>query len=461
MGELCRRLRASVERVTGAEWIEGEVAGLKRAPSGHLYFCLKDERADAMIDCVMYKLSAMRAGRTLTEGARVQLRGRATVYEKRGRLQLVADAARPAGRGALLEALERLKTKLASEGLFDSSRKRPLPGDPIVVGVVTSRTGAAVHDIAICAKRRGPVRLVVSSALVQGEGAPESLIFALDRLERLPDLDVIIIGRGGGSGEDLMAFNDERVVRRVAACHVPVVSAVGHEVDVTLTDLVADVRAATPSQAAELVVPSRSERLRRLDAERRHLRRALETRLHRERAMLERLQAGLSDPRFLLYLRQQDLDELVARLDRSAHRAVKSRRAEVEALHRRLSGRHPRAVLAGARARLTPLEQRLQAGMRRLLDRHRSDLAARGSALDALSPLAILGRGYALATDPHGRAIRSADGLRPGDEVEVRVKQGSFSARVTKVLSTVENAEKVVQESPTGVTGEPGAGEKG
>jgi exodeoxyribonuclease VII large subunit len=461
VAELCRRLRLSVERVTGSEWIEGEVSSLKRAPSGHLYFCLKDERADAMIDCVMYKLSAMRAGRVLGEGARVQLRGRATVYEKRGRLQLIADAARPAGRGALLEALEKLKAKLLAEGLFDAERKRPLPSDPHVVGVVTSRTGAAVHDIVTCARRRSPVRIVVSNALVQGEGAPESIISALDRLEGYPGLEVVIVGRGGGSGEDLMAFNDERVVRRVAACKVPVVSAVGHEVDVSLTDLAADVRAATPSQAAELVVPSRAERLNRLDAERRHLRRALLGRLHRERVTLERLQAGLSDPRFLIALRQQELDELLGRLDKSVHRATKVRRASVEAWHRRLSSRHPRAVLAEARAALGPLEERLGASMRRHVDRAQGELRARASALDALSPLSILGRGYALATDFEGRAIRNAGDLSPGDEVEVRVKRGSFAAKVTKVLSTVENAGKVVQESPAGAAGEPVPGEKG
>ncbi len=461
VAELCRRLRFSVERATAGAWVEGEVSSIKRAPSGHVYFSLKDERDDAMVDCVMYKLAATRCARLLSEGARVQLRGRATVYEKRGRLQWVADMARPAGRGSLLEALERLKEKLLAEGLFAPERKRRLPSDPHVVGVVTSRTGAAVRDIVTCALRRGRVRIVVSNALVQGEGAPESLIAALDRLERFPGLDVVIIGRGGGSGEDLMAFNDERVVRRVAACRVPVVSAVGHEVDLCLTDLAADVRAATPSQAAELVVPSFDERLTAIERQRRHLRRALLSRLHEERVRAGRLQAGLSDPRYLLASRQQELDELLVRLDKCSLRGVSLRRAHVEGLHRRLSSRHPRVVLAEARAEIGPLGQRLEASMRRVLDRAEAELSTHGSALDALSPLSILGRGYALATGPGGVAIRDAGALAAGDSVEVRVKRGSFEATVTKVLSTVDHTGKVVQESPADGTGKSALGEKG
>src|SRR5882724_632891 len=255
VSELDRRLRRSVEDASAKLWVEGELSSLKRAPSGHVYFSLKDEAEDAIIECVMYRFNAMRARRHLNEGARLQLNGQATVWAPRGRLQFVANEVRPAGRGALLEALEQLKQRLAGEGLFSLERKRALPAEPRVVGVVTSARGAAFHDIVSVAFRRGDVKIVLAPALVQGEGAPESLIRALDLIERYPGLDVVVLGRGGGSGEDLMAFNDERVVRRVARMRVPVVSAVGHEVDFSLTDLVADVRAATPSQAAELVVP--------------------------------------------------------------------------------------------------------------------------------------------------------------------------------------------------------------
>src|SRR5215510_6679217 len=255
VADLDRRLKRAVEGATVDVWVEGEVSGAKPAPSGHVYFCLKDELEDATIECVMYRSSPVRSRRLIVDGARVQLRGRATVWAPRGRLQFMADVARPAGRGALLEALENLKMKLAAEGLFGPDRKRPLPVHPSVVGVVTSASGAAIHDIAKVAFRRAGVRIVLSPTVVQGPNAADRVVAAIERLERLADLDVIIVGRGGGSADDLMVFNEEAVVRKVASCRVPVVSAVGHEVDVTLTDLAADARAATPSQAAEMVVP--------------------------------------------------------------------------------------------------------------------------------------------------------------------------------------------------------------
>ncbi|HEX9298425.1 MAG TPA: exodeoxyribonuclease VII large subunit, partial [Polyangiaceae bacterium] len=250
VADLDRRLKRAVEGASIAVWVEGEVSNAKPAPSGHVYFCLKDEREDAIIECVMYRSAPVRARRLIVDGARVQLRGRATVWAPRGRLQFIGDVARPAGRGALLEALENLKNRLWAEGLFAPDRKRPLPSHPALIGVVTSASGAAIHDIAKVAFRRGGARIVLSATVVQGQNAAMRVIHALDRLERLPDLDVIIVGRGGGSSDDLMVFNEEAVVRRVAACRVPVVSAVGHEVDITLTDLAADARAATPSQAA-------------------------------------------------------------------------------------------------------------------------------------------------------------------------------------------------------------------
>lgn len=459
VAELARRLRLALESSGGTDWVEGEIAGFTRAASGHCYFTLKDERADACIECVMYKFQAARARNVLSEGARVQLRGRATIYERRGRLQWVAEAARPAGRGALLEALERLKQRLAAEGLFDVARKRPLPDEPRVVGVVTSRAGAALHDICTVARRRGRVRIVLSHASVQGDGAAQSLVEALDRIEKYPGLDVVIIGRGGGSGEDLMAFNDERVVRRVAQCRVPVVSAVGHEIDISLTDLAADRRAATPSEAAELVVPNVVEREAALERSRRQLERAMSARLALERLRAERLAQRLSDPRFLIATRQQDVDEMRVRLRIAMQRAVSARRARLEQQHRRLAAQHPRAVLARASGHLGPLRARLVTSMGRILDRSRSSLRVQASALHALSPLAILGRGYALATQGAGVPIRDVAELSPGDRVEVRVQKGSFSAEVLSVLSTVENAPRMDHESPAGAARESGESE--
>ena len=440
VAELDRRLRRAVEDASAKPWVEGEVSSLKRAPSGHVYFSLKDEAEDAIIECVMYRFNALRARRHLNEGARLQLNGQATVWAPRGRLQFVANEVRPAGRGALLEALEQLKERLAAEGLFAPEKKRALPSEPRIIGVVTSGAGAAFHDIVSVAFRRGDVKIVLAPALVQGEGAPESLIRALDLIERYPGVDVVVIGRGGGSGEDLMAFNDERVVRRVARLRVPVVSAVGHEVDFSLTDLAADVRAATPSQAAELVVPEsrlRAAAWQRADTA---LRRAALARLTNIRTRIERARSRLSDPRFTIAERQQELDELVTRLRRRATESVAAERAALELLTRRLYTRHPRAVLAGARADLGPLNVRLESAARRRLARAEARLADSAVRLDGLSPLTILGRGYAIATRADGRALRSADEVAVGDAVGIRLGRGRLVGRVLETELSLEPA---------------------
>lgn len=433
VAELDRRLRRAVEAASGAFWVEGEVTSLKQAASGHAYFCLKDEREDAVIDCVMYRFDAQRAKKHLVDGARLQLWGRATVWAPRGRLQLVGNFARAAGKGALLEALEALKQRLLAEGLFAPERKRALPSDPRVVGVVTSAHGAAFHDIRTVAFRRGRVRLVLAPAQVQGESAPDSIVAALDLLERYPGLDVVIVGRGGGSGEDLQAFNDERVVRRVARFRVPIVSAVGHEVDVTLTDLAADVRAATPSQAAELVVPDGRVRHDSLARQRIALLRAQRSRLELERSRLMHLRASVGDPRFILIERQQDLDEMRERLRRRTERQLAAQAARVAGLERRLVRRHPQAVVGRARSELGPLAVRLEAAEARLLTAFRNRLSECASSLDALSPLTVLGRGYAIATRADGRAVRAATEVAPGERLHVRLAHGSVSAEVTAI----------------------------
>jgi exodeoxyribonuclease VII large subunit len=436
-------LRRAVEDTSVRLWVEGEVSSLKRAPSGHVYFSLKDELEDAIVECVMYRFNAQRARRHLNEGARLQLTGQATVWAPRGRLQFVVNEVRPAGRGALLEALEQLKERLTAEGLFAPERKRPLPAEPRVIGVVTSKSGAAFHDIVTVAFRRANVKIVLTPALVQGEGAPETIIRALDLLERYPGLDVVIVGRGGGSGEDLMAFNDERVVRRVARMRVPVVSAVGHEVDFSLTDLAADVRAATPSEAAELVVPETRARAAVLGRSHTALLRALRARLSRWRGEIDRARARLSDPRFTIAERQQELDELHARMRQNAARSLAQRRAQAELLTRRLYARHPRAVLANARVELGPLNVRLENAMRRRLSRDGAALSDAAVRLDGLSPLTILGRGYAIATRADGRALRSAAEVAVGDEIAIRLGRGRIATRVQSVTLGLEPASPV------------------
>ena len=433
VAELDRRLRRAVERATNQTWVEGEIGSLRLAASGHAYFVLKDEQEDAVIDCVLYRMDAGRARKHLTEGARVQIAGRATVWAPRGRLQWVGSRVRPAGRGALLEALERLKDRLKQEGLFDAERKRPLPPQPRAVGVVTSSSGAAFHDIRSVAFRRGGAHLILSPAQVQGEGAVRSLLEALDLIERHPGVDVVILGRGGGSFEDLMAFNDERLVRRLAEYRLPVVSAVGHEIDFTLSDLVADVRAATPSQAAELVIPDGLAQQALLSRTTRQLARAVTASIASQRANVVRRERRLADPRFLIAQRQQSLDERSHALEIATVRGLRDRRSAVDALGGRLAARHPRAVLAEGRGRLAPLSERLSSVTRLKLGQLRTRLASSVAQLDGMSPLSVLSRGYAIATDERQRAVRDASSLKVGQTVSVRVHRGDFDARVTHV----------------------------
>jgi len=433
VAELTRRLKRAAEDVSANEWVQGEIGSLTRASSGHIYFTLKDEEEEAVIDCVMYKFQAARATKILEEGARLLIWGKATVWAPRGRLQFVAERARPFGRGALLLALEALKARLSAEGLFAAERKRPLPDSPKVVGVVTSASGAAFHDIRSVAFRRGGVKLVLAPATVQGDDAPASIVRAIDLLEQYPGLDVLILGRGGGSLEDLLAFSDERVVRRVARVRVPVVSAVGHEIDYSLTDLVADVRAATPSQAAELVIPdemARVERVRRLRAQ---LVRAGFSRVVSERRRVEALRLRMSDPRFVLIQRQQQLDELQRSLVGSLRLRHGKLQEQFGVLQRRLLARHPRTLVHRLKARLIPLNERLGASMQLALSGQRGDLASLAGRLQALSPLAVLGRGYAICIAPEGRVLTRIREVRTGERVQVRMMDGTFESQVTRV----------------------------
>jgi exodeoxyribonuclease VII large subunit len=445
VAELDRKLRHAVESATLGAWVQGEVSGLKRAASGHVYFSLKDEREDAVIDAVAYRDSALRARGLLSDGARVIVRGKATVWAPRGRLQFVVDAVRPAGRGALLEALEKLKERLLAEGLFSPERKRAVPSRARMIGVVTSVSGAVIHDIIRVAFRRGSVRILLAPAQVQGDGAAGSIVAALDNLEKVAGLEVIIVGRGGGSSDDLMAFNDERVVRRIAACRVPVVSAVGHEVDVTLTDLVADARASTPSQAAELVVADEQAQREALEHWRTRLVRAVRAELLEDRAVAERLAHRLGDPTTLVAERQQRLDDLDLRLQTRTRATLQSARAKLDRLDRRLLARHPRVVLVGARGKLEALQGRLGSAVRARLAGQRALLGDRAGRLDAMSPLSVLARGYAIATLANGRALRDASEARIGEEVGLRLRKGRLLTRIEA---------RVDSDDPSGTAGD-------
>ncbi len=428
VAEFDRRLRRAVESTTGNEWVMGEVASVKCASSGHLYFTLKDEREDALIECVMYRGQSLRYRGLLLDGARVQIAGKATLWAPRGRLQFVAERARPEGRGALLEALERLKKKLADEGLFALERKRPLPSEPRIIGVVTSATGAAFWDVVAVANRRGRAHLLLSPAQVQGEGAVERLVSALDLIERHPLVDVIIVGRGGGATEDLAAFNDERLVRRLARMRIPTVSAVGHDVDSTLADMVADHRAATPSQAAELVVGDHATRCAALVRLGNELARTMRNRVEEDRSICETLRIKLKDPRFLVLVRQQQLDEYRADLQRTMLHRLRNQRPQLDRLLRRVALRDPRFVFGQSRMRVSAHERVLAERVRSKLHGDRANLLELNARLEGLSPLAVLGRGYAIATRLDGRVIRGPAEVANGELFRLRLGQGELLA---------------------------------
>jgi len=386
VARLARAIKASVEADSAPVWVRGELVGVKRSPRGHWYFGLRD--ATAKVDCTIWQNVAAELRTPLEEGAEVFAFGRAGVWEERTALRFNVSRVLPAAAiGAQALAFERTKQALLADGLLDPGRKRPLPAFASRIAVVTSVSGAVVHDIITVAKRRWPsVELLVVNSAVQGEGAAAELVRALRIVGRLERIDCCIIGRGGGGKEDLAAFNDESVCRAIAASPVPVVSAVGHEVDVTLADLVADVRAATPSQAAEFALPDRREVAVRVGALRNGLERAL---------------------RNLVVMRR-------ARLERTRDRIGSALLAQTRAWDRRLFA---------ARARLGPALAHAAA-------RRRAALERLGAQLHALSPTAILARGYALARNAEGRVLRRRADFVAGQPFTLTVADGSVNARV-------------------------------
>lgn len=380
--------RLERDDVLAALWVRGEISNFKWHTSGHLYFTLKDEHSQ--IKCVMFRSRASGLRFRPENGQTVIVAGAVSVYERDGQYQLYAEEMEPAGVGALHLAFEQLKEKLSKEGLFDADRKRPLPVLPRKVGLITSPTGAAVRDMIHVATRRFPnIHLVLAPASVQGAEAPPSLIRALQDLQRLDGVDVIIIGRGGGSLEELWAFNDESLARAVRNCRVPVVSAVGHETDFTICDFVADLRAATPSAAAELVVPSRSE-LRGL------------------------------------------IEGFRIRLATATRRTVERGRSRLKALATRPVLQRPQGRLLQDRQRVDDLARRAGRSVGRILADRRGALRTLAGRLDALSPLAVLGRGYSITKDAEGRVIRSAAQVADGDAVEILLHHGELFCRVER-----------------------------
>lgn len=450
---LNRAVRLGLEHEFSDISVVGEISDLMRASSGHVYFTLNDEEMAAQVRVVLFKSDARRTRAKLETGARVMVRGNITLYEARGTYQFLARAVLPAGEGELAAQFRKVLEKLTAEGLIASERKRPLPLLPRCIGLVTSESGAALHDVLRVARGRCPVRVVIAPCAVQGSEAPRSIVVALRAVQRVPELDVVIVARGGGAAEDLWAFNDEQVARAIAACRVPVVSGIGHEIDTTIADYVADVRAATPSNAAELVVPAREDLERRLHNGVRALARCTEARIGKQRHALNKLGQRVRDPRRLLSRAAQDLDELDARLLRAMRADIAAARLALDTPRLALAPHDPRARLLRRRADLARLRTRLELSPRRWLDPHRAEveaqreelprilarlladlrnrLGARIAQLDALSPLAVLARGYAIAlAERTGRALLAPSDVTAGDRLRIKLHRGEVRAEV-------------------------------
>jgi exodeoxyribonuclease VII large subunit len=374
VSELLKAARVTLESRFAEVRVEGEVSGLKRSGNGHIYFTLKD--AEAQLDCVMYAREAGRLKFTLEEGMAVRCRGRLTIYEARGRFQMTVDKIEPTGAGALALAFEQLKQRLGAEGLFDPGRKRPLPFLPRRIGVVTSPQGAVLRDIVRVAHRRFPVPILLAPTHVQGEGAALGIAAGIRKLEAIADVDVIIVARGGGSLEDLWAFNEEPVARAIHACRVPVISAVGHETDFTIADFVADLRAPTPSAAAERAVPIRDDLTAELDLLRRRGGRALAETARRARHELERARAAPRRSAPPARVRRQRLDEHVERSRRVLARRLAVARADLRGVEVRLHRAHPHRRIAEQRHALAAMRHQLETALQPALARRRHAIEA-------------------------------------------------------------------------------------
>lgn len=422
-------------------WVEGEVSGLRNPSSGHVYFILKDETSQ--IRAVMFRASASRVPFALEEGLKIICLARVNVYTGRGDLQLVVEAVEQTGVGALGRAFEELKERLFREGLFDAERKRPLPMVPGRVFVLTSPTGAAIRDFVRTARARFPAaQMVLVPVRVQGEGAAGEMILALDAVRSLagPD-DVVVITRGGGSLEDLREYNDEALARAIHAFPYPVVSAVGHEIDFTIADFVADHRASTPTAAAQLVFPERKALGERLEVLVRHAASALRNRVARASGALHALRLRLRDPVRRLVEARLRHDEQTSRLVFAIRDLCLRRMRELDVLAHALRDRDPSRRLDLYRTGLAGLAIRLMRSPRDVIARKRAGLSIRIERLDALSPLKVLGRGYSIVSGPSGRIVRSFRDVRPGDLLEVRPLEGVISCRVLEAREGLEGQE--------------------
>jgi exodeoxyribonuclease VII large subunit len=432
---LNREVRQLLESDFAHLWVEGEISNLARPPSGHLYFTLKD--AGAQVSCALFRNRATRLSFQVENGTHVLVQAQASLYEARGNYQLIVSHMEEAGDGALRRAFEQLKQRLHAEGLFDPAHKRPLPAWPRCIGVVTSPSGAAIRDVLTVLKRRFPaIPVIIYPTLVQGENAARAIVAALHSAEQRGECDVLLLTRGGGSLEDLWPFNEESVARAVYACKLPVVSAVGHEIDVVITDFVADQRAATPSAAAELLSPDRAQVMLRFGQLRQHLEKRIRHTLQQRRQQLDWLTRRFWQcaPGRRLQQQNQRLDELQQRLGRAWSHALARRRARLDSAYARLLQQSPRQRLQRLDALTAQLARRFKYCIHIQLSVQREKLAGLSRALDTVSPLATLQRGYSITlAKATGKVILRAAETAVGDILETRLASGRLISQVSEV----------------------------
>lgn len=432
--ELVAQVCEQVEQEYADIWVEGEISNCRPAPSGHLYFTLKD--ADAQLPVVLFRRQAILLRFKAEDGLHVLVRGRMSVYAQRGQLQLVGETIEPVGAGSLQLAFEQLKERLKAEGLFDSARKRPLPAFPRTAGIVTSPTGAVIRDfLNIVGRRHAGLNVILCPAAVQGEQAAAEVEAAIVQLNACGRVDLIVVARGGGSAEDLSAFNSERVARAIVASALPVVSAIGHETDFTIADFVADLRAPTPSAAAELITEAQHRVADRVAAQVSRLDRAARFQILRARQEIDGVAMDRVERRILSMLHglSQRLDDLGFRMEASVTGLVRTCQREVAELSADVLHHEPRQMLSRSRERLQVSHTRMERSLERTLGRAASGVDALEARLRSLSPLAVLERGYALVLGADGAVIRSSRQVVKGDRVRTRLSDGEFGSTVDEV----------------------------
>lgn len=432
VSDLNSMIREILEGEFKTIWLKAEISNFIKHTSGHFYFSLKDD--SAQISAVMFKGLNSKLKFKPANGLEVLVRGKITVYEPRGNYQIFCEHMEPVGAGALQKAFEQLKEKLLAEGLFDVKKKRALPKYPKHIGLVTSPTGAAIRDILNVLRRRyKSAKITLAPALVQGNLAPASIVSALQLINKLQDVDVLIVGRGGGSAEDLWAFNDERVARELAVSRIPTISAVGHEIDFTIADFVADLRAPTPSAAAELVVKNADEVTERIQSFKVRLWRAWQSKIQRLCERVQSYNKRLIDPQRKLQDLQMRGDELTARLEAAALRFIDDRRRHIQFAVQKMGT--PKVLVQKLSQKIYLAIVKMNGAVQKLYDFKKTKLQTAAAQLDAMSPLRVVARGYSIVESEDGTILKHAQDTQVGEKLKIKLARGALSAEVKEILT--------------------------